>query len=160
VLRNTPSAKPKIYDEECIIFNNFSGSKAVTMIELENGQFHIGGIAITDLCKEFDTPLYVYDSAVMERQYRRLEAAFQNHSLKIKFACKALNNLSVLKFLRSLGSGLDTVSIQEVWLGLKAGFSPEEIIYTPNGVSLDEIQMAVEAGVQINIDNLSVLEQF
>ena len=89
-----------------------------------------------------------------------MEAAFQNHSLKIKFACKALNNLSVLKFLRSLGSGLDTVSIQEVWLGLKAGFSPEEIIYTPNGVSLDEIQMAVEAGVQINIDNLSVLEQF
>jgi diaminopimelate decarboxylase len=59
-----------------------------------------------------------------------------------------------------LGSGLDTVSIQEVQLGLKAGFKPEQIIFTPNGVSLAEIEKAASFGVQINIDNLSVLEQF
>ena len=62
--------------------------------------------------------------------------------------------------MNSLGAGLDTVSIQEVWLGLKAGFKPEDIIYTPNCVSMEEIDMAVEAGVKINIDNLSILEQF
>jgi diaminopimelate decarboxylase len=59
-----------------------------------------------------------------------------------------------------LGSGLDTVSIQEVQLGLLAGFKPEDIIFTPNGVSLEEIEEAAQLGVRINIDNLSILEQF
>ena len=65
-----------------------------------------------------------------------------------------------LKLFNSLGSGLDTVSVQEVQLGLNAGFKPESIIFTPNGVSLQEIETVAELGVQINIDNLSILEQF
>src|SRR5690606_1450381 len=60
----------------------------------------------------------------------------------------------------SLGSGLDTVSVQEVLLGLEAGFKPSDIIFTPNGVSLEEIEKVAAMGVQINIDNLSILEQF
>ena len=52
------------------------------------------------------------------------------------------------------------MSLQEVLIGLEAGVKPNEIIYTPNGVSLDEIEQVVELGVQINIDNLDVLEQF
>jgi diaminopimelate decarboxylase len=59
-----------------------------------------------------------------------------------------------------LGAGLDTVSIQEVQLGLAAGFDPSTIIFTPNGVSLNEIEKVAKLGVQINIDNLSILEQF
>ena len=56
--------------------------------------------------------------------------------------------------MRSMGSGLDTVSIQEVQLGLKAGFKAENIIFTPNGVSMNEIEKVASLGVQINIDNL------
>jgi diaminopimelate decarboxylase len=73
---------------------------------------------------------------------------------------KALSNVSVLKLLKTLGSGLDTVSLQEVQLGLHAGFTPEKIIFTPNGVSFEEIEEVAHLGVQINIDNLSVLEHF
>jgi len=80
--------------------------------------------------------------------------------LKIKYACKALTNINILKLLRQQGCGLDTVSIQEVLLGLEAGFEPSEILYTPNCVSFEEIQKAVDVGVQINIDNISILEQF
>ena len=65
-----------------------------------------------------------------------------------------------MKVLRKEGSGLDTVSINEVLLGLRAGFSPQEIIFTPNCVSIEEIQEAVKLGVHINIDNISILEQF
>ena len=96
----------------------------------------------------------------MKNQYDRLTKAFALPNLKINYACKALNNLAVLKFFKSLGAGLDTVSIQEVRLGLMAGFTPNEIIYTPNCVSIEEITNAVELGVRINIDNLSILEQF
>jgi diaminopimelate decarboxylase len=94
----------------------------------------------------------------MERQYNQLKNALSG--AKIKFACKALNNINVLKFFKNIGSGLDTVSIQEVWTGIKAGFDPKHIIYTPNCVSMDEIDLAVKEGVQINIDNISILEQF
>jgi len=112
------------------------------------------------LCEQYDTPLYVYDTSLMKRQYEKLSSAFKGIDLRINYACKALNNLNVLKYMRSLGSCLDTVSIQEVWIGLKAGYKPNEIIYTPNSVSMEEIDMAVKEGVYINIDNFSILEQF
>jgi len=116
---------------------------------------------LLDIAKNFGSPLYVYDSERIIAQYNRLTAAFSNvKQLKINYATKALSNISVLKLLKSLGSGLDTVSIQEVQLGLAAGFAPEDIIFTPNGVSLKEIEAANTLGVQINIDNLSILEQF
>ncbi len=122
--------------------------------------FEIAGVDALQLGKEFGTPLYVYDTAKMESQYKRLKKAFKGSKHKINYACKALTNINVLRFFRDLGSGLDTVSIQEVEIGLKAGFKPEDIIYTPNGVSIEEIKKAVKLGVRINIDNLSILEQF
>ena len=113
------------------------------------------------IVKEFGSPVYVYDAAKIEKQYKRLTKAFEGvQNLKIHYAVKALSNISVLKLLIKLGSGLDTVSVQEVLLGLEAGAKPEDIIYTPNGISLEEIEKASNMGVQINIDNLSILEQF
>ena len=129
-------------------------------MELINGQYEIGGISVLELCKEYGTPLYVYDAAVIERQYNRLKNAFGSTKVDIHYACKALNNINILKFIKNLGGSLDTVSIQEVQLGLKAGFEPKDIMYTPNCVNIDEINRAVEFGVNINIDNLSILEQF
>ncbi len=109
---------------------------------------------------EFGSPVYVYDADKIISQYKRLTDAFKVNELRIHYAVKALSNISILKLLNSLGCGLDTVSVQEVKLGLKAGVDPSKIIYTPNGVSLEEIEEVVQLGVQINIDNLSVLEQF
>ncbi|UCE94108.1 MAG: diaminopimelate decarboxylase [Flavobacteriaceae bacterium] len=116
---------------------------------------------LISLTKKYESPLYVYDAEKIISQYNRLSNAFSSvKNLKINYATKALSNISVLKLFRSLNSGLDTVSVQEVQLGLKAGFDPKDIIFTPNGVSLDEIEQAMELGVQINIDNISILEQF
>jgi diaminopimelate decarboxylase len=116
---------------------------------------------LLQLAEEFGGPLYVYNADKIQSQYHRLEKAFSKvNSLRINYAVKALSNISVLKLLKQLGSGLDTVSIQEVQLGLMAGYQPERIIYTPNGVSMEEIEEVAALGVQINIDNLSILEQF
>lgn len=109
----------------------------------------------------YGSPVYVYDADKISSQYQRLTAAFSSvPHLRINYAMKALSNISVLKLMKKLGAGLDTVSIQEVQLGLRAGFAPQQIIFTPNGVSIDEIEEAMRLGVQLNIDNLSVLEQF
>lgn len=129
------------------------------MLQLKNGVYEIGGVAVSQLCDKYDTPLYVYDTGMMEEKFNLLKTSFDGANTKIKFACKALNNINVLRFFKNLGAGLDTVSIQEVWTGIKAGFDPKDIIYTPNCVSLEEIELAVKEGVQINIDNISILEQ-
>ncbi|WP_412561356.1 diaminopimelate decarboxylase [Winogradskyella sp. MIT101101] len=116
---------------------------------------------LLQIAEDFGSPVYVYDADTITSQYNRLTKAFSTvKNLKLNYAVKALSNISVLKLFDSLGSGLDTVSIQEVQLGLKAGFKPEDIIFTPNGVSLEEIENVAKLGVQINIDNLSILEQF
>ena len=113
------------------------------------------------LAEKYGSPLYVYDTQKIASQYQRITRAFTSvNSLQLNYAVKALSNISILKFFKQLDSGLDTVSIQEVQLGLAAGFNPKKIIYTPNGVSLEEIEDVAAKGVQINIDNLSILELF
>lgn len=118
------------------------------------------GQDVLNMIEKFDCPLYVYDTNIIRRQYDRLMSAFEGVNLSVNYACKASSNISLLRFIGSLGAGLDTVSIQELELGLLAGFTADTILFTPNGVSLDEIEMAQSKGVRINIDNLSMLEQF
>ena len=116
---------------------------------------------LLQLAEKYGSPLYVYDTEKIASQYHRITNAFAEvNSLQLNYAVKALSNINILKYFKSLDSGLDTVSIQEVQLGLKAGFDPGKIIYTPNGVSLEEIEEVAAKGVQINIDNLSILELF
>ena len=116
---------------------------------------------LKEIVKKHGSPIYVYDAGKIKNQYLKLKNAFGDvPELKIYYAAKALTNISILKFISRLGSGLDTVSIQEVKIGLLAGFKPEDIIYTPNGVSIKELELVAKLGVQINIDNLEILEQF
>jgi diaminopimelate decarboxylase len=130
-------------------------------MELVNDKYEFtGGVSPLDLCKEFGTPLYVYDAAIMSRQYRRLVAAFPYPKLRIHYACKALTNIHVLKHFKSLGSSLDCVSIPEVLLGIKAGYEPQNILFTPNFAGMDEFDEAVALGVKINIDAIPMLENW
>ena len=116
---------------------------------------------LLSLTEEFGSPLYVYDANVIESQYYRMHNAFKSvKKLKINYAVKANTNLAILKVLNSLNSGADAVSIQEVKLCLRAGFKVENIFYTPSGISFAEVEEAVSLGVQITLDNLSILEKF
>jgi diaminopimelate decarboxylase len=116
---------------------------------------------LLDLANKYGGPLYVYDTNIIASQYKRITDAFEKvEKLQLNYAVKALSNVNILRFFKNIGAGLDTVSIQEVNLALSVGVAPEKIIYTPNGVSLEEIENVAKKGVQINIDNLSILELF
>ena len=129
-------------------------------MQLSGGGYRIGGVPVREIVERAGTPVYVYDAAVMDRQVNRLLKAFKGTPTRFMYACKALTNLAVLKQARSLGLGLDTVSIQEVEIGLRAGFRPEEILFTPNMVPFAEYERAVELSIHINIDNIPMLERF
>jgi diaminopimelate decarboxylase len=129
-------------------------------METRRGKIVFGGAVLTELANEYGTPLYVYDGDQIKRQYKRLSSAFQGIETRFLYACKALNNINIMRLLLKEGAGLDAVSINEVELGLLAGFQPQDILFTPNCVSMQEYERAVELGVRINIDNISILEQF
>jgi diaminopimelate decarboxylase len=129
-------------------------------MELTGSEYCIQGMPLSKIAAEFGTPLYIYDGEKIRKQYHKLRDAFGDLDVHIHYACKALSNLNILKLLKNEGSDLDCVSIQEVQLGLLAGFRPEQILYTPNCVDIEEVKAAVELGVHINIDNISILEQF
>lgn len=111
------------------------------------------------IAEEFGTPVYVYDAESIKVQYEKLTSSFHRNT-RFFYAAKALTNINILKYVNNLGAGLDCVSINEVKLGLKAGFPSHKILFTPNCVDLAEIEEAMELKVHINIDNISILEQF
>ena len=117
-------------------------------------------IPLTQLAQQFGTPLYVYDADIILRQLSTFRKAFEGIDLQIFYAAKALTNINILRFMLQQGTGLDTVSLAEIQMGLKAGFSPNQIIFTPNCVAFEEIEEAVKLGVLINIENLPNLEKF
>jgi diaminopimelate decarboxylase len=143
------------------VFLPFILKKNLFHLELVNNKYQFqGGIDPLELCKEYGTPLYVYDASVMESQYKRMTSAFTWPAFRAHYACKALTNISVLRLFRSLGAGLDCVSVFEVKMGLKAGFKPEDILYTPNFAGADEFEEAVQLGVKINVDAIPMLENW
>ncbi|SMD37095.1 diaminopimelate decarboxylase [Reichenbachiella faecimaris] len=129
-------------------------------MKLENNTYNIQGIKIDELAREFGTPLYVYDASVIQEHLDRFRAGFSSVDLKVKYACKALTNMSIMKYLLKQGTGLDTVSLAEIQMGMTVGFEPNDMVFTPNCVDFSEIIEAVELGVKINIENLSNLEKF
>ena len=129
-------------------------------MELQDNAYTIQGLKVLDICQEFGSPLYLYDADKIISQIDKLHKAFEGINVRLKYAAKSLTNINILKLMRKQGVGLDVVSIQEARIGIKAGYEPKDIMYTPNCVSFEEIQMAVELGVTINIDNISILEQF
>jgi diaminopimelate decarboxylase len=129
-------------------------------MELVNGKYSIQGIDPHALIKEFGSPLYVYDAAKIISQLQTLKSAFAASDVRIKYAAKALTNLSILKLLKKFGSDIDVVSIQEAQLAQKAGFTAAQIMYTPSGVDFNEMIEAVSLGLTVNLDSLSALKKF
>jgi len=115
---------------------------------------------LISIANEFGTPLYVYHAEKIKEQYNKLVTAFENTNTVFFYACKALTNVNVLKYIKSLGANADCSSIFEVRLALRAGFPPQRILYTSNGIAFSEIEEAQGLGVYINIDSLSNLEKF
>jgi diaminopimelate decarboxylase len=129
------------------------------MILIEDS-YLLQGLRLEKIAEQFGTPLYVYDADKIIQQLKILQTTFAESSVKVKYATKALTNLSILKLLKKNGSGIDVVSVNEAHIAFRSGFEARDIMFTSNSVSIDEIAQAVDLGIYINLDNLSILEQF
>jgi diaminopimelate decarboxylase len=137
--------------------------------DYQDGALHCEQVSLTELAERVGTPLYVYSSATLERHYRVFADALASkpelHSPKgeaplVAFACKANSNLSVLATLAAQGAGADTVSEGEIRKALKAGVSPEKIVFSGVGKTDAEMAFALQAGIyQLNVESRPELER-
>ncbi len=128
-------------------------------MDLQNNSYQIQGVDVLDMADQFGLPLYVYDADKIIQKIDLLRSSFSGVNLKIKYALKALSNLSILKLMRSQGVEVDVVSVNEARLAMRAGYVPSQIMYTPSGNHFSEIQEAIELGLTINADSLPLIEQ-
>lgn len=115
---------------------------------------------LTEIAREYGTPVYVYDAEKITSQYHRLTHEFHDQPARFFYACKALTNIHILKYIYSLGASFDCSSVNEVKIARYAGIPADKILYTSNSISFSEIEEAQAKGVHINIDSLSNLDKF
>jgi diaminopimelate decarboxylase len=129
-------------------------------MEFSEGNYTIQGLNVLDITQQFGTPVYVYNAEKIVSQIKSLKTAYSGSDVRVKYAAKALTNVSILKLIRKYGVGIEVVSLQEAQLAMRAGFTSREILFTPSGVDFSEIVEGVSQGLAINLDNLSALQKF
>lgn len=127
-------------------------------MKIKENKVYFGDTSAEELIEQFGSPLYVYDYDTLVTQYNRLHNAFKRSDTLIYYACKANANLEIMKLFKELGAGIDAVSPGEVFLALKAGFRPQDILLTGTNVTRDDIEYTFEHNARVNIDNLAMVE--
>ncbi|MDH4123627.1 MAG: diaminopimelate decarboxylase [Thermoplasmata archaeon] len=131
-------------------------------LENRNGVLHLGGVNLLKLAEKYGTPLFVTDEARIRQNYRTIRNAFARrwNKFKIFYAVKANNNISILNILRQEGAGADCSCVPELQLASLSKFKMEDILYTGNYNSNDELKEAAQMGVTANLDDISILDRF
>nr|MBC7243932.1 diaminopimelate decarboxylase [Chloroflexota bacterium] len=129
-------------------------------MQVRGNQLYLGGIPAVDLAQEYGTPLYVYEEDTIRTRYAELVESIPYRKLRIHYACKANVNVEILKLLREMGANVETVSKGEILLARKAGFAPEQILYTCSNATVEELHFAVASGVTINLDSFAQIRRY
>ena len=127
--------------------------------QYRNGELHAEEVPVSQLAEHFGSPLYVYSRAALESHYRGFDDAFGDHPHQICYAVKANSNIAVLNLLARLGAGFDIVSGGELERVLRAGGSPEKIVFSGVGKTAEEMEMALDAGIHcFNVESEAELD--
>jgi diaminopimelate decarboxylase len=125
-----------------------------------NNALHCEGVSLADLAAAEGTPLYVYSASTIAAAYRAIDDAFRGYPHSIHYALKANSTLGIARLLRTLGAGADANSGGEIDVALRAGFIPEQIVFTGVGKTPAELAQAVDLGVRtINAESEGELDR-
>ena len=146
-------------DESRIVFSRYKDGNAP--IENRNGVLYISDSSAVELAERYGTPLYVYNEDRIRANYRRVVEAFKRHyeNFSLFYAVKANNNLAVLRILQQEGAGADVSGPAEIYLAKKVGFDSQQMLYSGNYHTDDELVQGVEAGIKINLDGISQMRR-
>ena len=126
----------------------------------QDGRLHCEGVDLGRIADEVGTPCYVYSSATLVRHARVIAAAFEGQDCLIAFSVKSNGNLGVLSTLAREGCGADVVSGGELQRALRAGITPDRIVFSGVGKTAEEMHLALEAGIhQFNVESAGELRR-
>jgi diaminopimelate decarboxylase len=131
----------------------------------DKGHLEIGGVDTVDLAKEYGTPLYIYDVALIKERARGFRKTFDELNVKaqVAYASKAFSSIAMFQLVEEEGLSLDVVSGGELYTAIAAGFPVERIHFHGNNKSPQEIEMALHAGIGCfvvdNFYELTLLEE-
>ncbi|MCS7149563.1 MAG: diaminopimelate decarboxylase [Caldimicrobium sp.] len=122
------------------------------------GELYCEEVPIREIVEKFGTPVYVYSGKTIRRHYKVFDSAFKEIDHLTCYSVKANSNLAILALLAREGAGADIVSKGELYRALKAGFPPQKIVFSGVGKTVDEIEMALKAGIlMFNVESLDEL---
>lgn len=115
--------------------------------KFKKGELHCEGVPLGKIAREAGTPLYVYSSETLTNHYRRLDKAFGSVPHMICYSVKSNSNIAICRALAREGAGFDIVSGGELRRVLKAGASPDEVVFAGVGKTAEEIAAALKKGI-------------
>lgn len=127
----------------------------------KDGHLEIGSVDAVNLAKEYGTPLYVYDVALIRERARGFKLAFQEEDVRaqVAYASKAFSTVAMVQLAEEEGLSLDVVSGGELYTAIQAGFPAERIHFHGNNKSMEELEMAIHHQIGcIVIDNFYEIE--
>jgi diaminopimelate decarboxylase len=132
----------------------------VTGFSRQGATLACDGVALEPIAAEHGTPLYVYSAATIDERYRAIDEAFAGYPHSIHYALKANSTLAIARRLRALGSFADANSGGEMEVARRAGFTPEQIVFTGVGKTMAELGAAIDIGVRtINVESAGEIER-
>lgn len=137
-------------------------------IDESTGNLLILGHKVSELVKEFGSPLVVYNESLIRSQYRILADSFSTATdgskiktkLSVHYAMKANFNPTVLRILEQEGASIDAVSPIECELAMKMGFAANRILFTGNNIGVEDLRYCLQKGIQVNIESLATLDSY
>lgn len=126
----------------------------------QGNELYAEEVKVSELAKEFGTPLYIYSQKTFERHFKAFNDPLKNHKHLVCYAVKANSNINILRELAALGSGFDIVSRGELERVLKAGGEASKTVFSGVGKSSDEIEFALLKGIKcLNVESVSELRR-
>lgn len=128
-------------------------------MRIDNDQIYVEDVPVTAIAETYGTPTYVYEENTIRENFRRALKAFSRYyeDFRFHYAIKANNNPAIAHILRQEGAGIDAASVNEILLAKKLGFSGDDIVFSGNFLSDDDIKAGLETGAVFNLDDLSLL---
>ncbi len=132
-------------------------------LNIKNNTLYIGEHCVKNIADQVGTPFYIYNLNYIKEQYNKLSGVFKEigiNEYKIIYALKANHNEKIVEFIRNLGIGIDASSPEEVAFALKHGFHEEDVIFTGNSLSNEDLRFFEDNTCIINFDSISALRRF
>ena len=128
-------------------------------MKMVDEKIFIGDVSVAEIAEKYGTPTYVYDEQRIRENYRRALSAFTEYYPDFRFfyAVKACNNPAIATILKEEGAGVDAASVNEILLAQEIGLGGEDVMFSGNFLSDDDIKRGLDSGVIFNLDDPSIL---